>query len=194
MTTWYTSDLHFNHKRITELTERGQFTDAEGHTEWLIDLWNSQVKRGDTVWHLGDFNFSSRFEDWAKVLHKLNGKINLIKGNHDDMKIMKSAQLSSLVTSVQDYKEVKTNGNTIVLFHFPIQSWNKQGYGSIHAHGHCHGSLPDSGGKRLDVGLDNAWNIFGKHQFFSEEFVLEYMLQRDVKVQDHHKDHTKEPK
>ena len=190
MTTWFTSDHHHLHKRITELTERGQFTDADTHTEWLIDLWNSQVQRGDTVWHLGDFNFSSRFEDWASVLRKLNGNINLIKGNHDDMKVMKSAQLSGLINNCWDYKEIKLNSTNVVLFHFPIESWNKQGYGSISLHGHCHGSLPDSGGKRLDVGLDNAWNIFGEHKFFSEEFVLEYMHDRSVKVSDHHKDHT----
>lgn len=192
MTTWFTSDLHFNHKRITELTNRGKFTDADGHTDWLINLWNSQVDRKDTVWHLGDFNFSSRFEDWAGILRKLNGNINLIKGNHDDTKLMKSAQLSGLVNSVQDYKEIKIEGATLVLFHFPIQSWNKQGYGSIHLHGHCHGSLADSGGKRLDVGLDSAWNIFNEHKFFSEESVLEYMQDRSVAIQDHHKDYTKE--
>lgn len=190
MTTWFTSDLHFHHKRITEFTARGQFTDPDNHTEWLIDLWNSQVQRGDTVWHLGDFSFSSRYSDWASVLHKLNGNINLIKGNHDDTKVMKSVQLSGLINNCCDYKEIKLAGTNAVLFHFPIESWNKQGYGSISLHGHCHGSLPDSGGKRLDVGLDNAWNIFSEHKFFSEDFVLEYMHDRSVKVSDHHKDHT----
>ena len=192
MTIWYTSDHHHFHKRITELTPRGKFTDADHHTEWLIDLWNMQVNKSDTVYHLGDFNFSTRTEDWAKILRRLNGQIILIKGNHDDDKVLKSIVTSGLIHSWHDYKETKIEGTKVVLMHYPIESWNRMQYGSFHLHGHSHGSLPDSGGKRLDVGLDSAYDIFGKHKFFSDNDVLEYMQGRPVVSADHHMDKTKE--
>lgn len=191
MNTWFTSDLHFNHKRITELTPRGKYTTADNHTQWLIDLWNSQVNKQDTVYHLGDFNFSSKYEDWLKVLSKLNGRINLIRGNHDDEKVLKVIKgVSGLIHSQHDYKEIKLEDKKVVLCHYPLQSWNRMQYGSLMLHGHCHGSLIDTGGKRVDVGLDSAYNIFGKHQFFHANDVLEYMQNRPVVNTDHHSDKT----
>ncbi len=192
MKTWFTSDLHFNHRRITELTNRGKYTTAENHTEWLIDLWNKQVSKSDTVCHLGDFNFSTKYEDWAVVLRKLNGQIILIKGNHDDEKVLKSVHTSGLIHSWHDYKEIKIENTKAVLFHYPIESWNRSHYGSYMIHGHCHGSLKDNGSKRLDVGLDSAYNVFGEHKFFTKEDVVEYMKDRIVVSNDHHMDKTKE--
>ena len=36
-------------------------------------------------------------------------------------------------------------------------------------------------------GLDAAYNYFGKHCFFSEKDVLEYMQSKEIVVKDHHK-------
>lgn len=192
MTTWFTSDLHFNHKRITELTPRGRFVSSENHTEWLIDLWNSQVNHNDVVYHLGDFNFTSKLQDWFGVLSKLKGRKILLRGNHDDQKVLTSCRQLGMVDATLDYHELKVDGTKIVLCHYPMRSWNKQGYGSIMLHGHCHGSLPDEGGKILDVGLDNAYNLFGTHKFFTQERVLQYMQSRPIKTEDHHSNKTGE--
>ena len=53
----YTSDLHLFHKNIVKFTNRPDMN-VEDHIEWIITLWNSQVKLGDTVYHLGDFCFA----------------------------------------------------------------------------------------------------------------------------------------
>ena len=45
--------------------------------------WNSVVKEGDKIYHLGDFGFGSK-EQIANVVSKLNGRIFLILGNHDN--------------------------------------------------------------------------------------------------------------
>lgn len=57
---WLTSDLHFQHRRIVEYTNRGVDTTQEDHDRWLIDLWNSQVNKNDTVYSLGDLQLLMR--------------------------------------------------------------------------------------------------------------------------------------
>ena len=191
-TKWFTSDLHHMHKRIVEFTNRCKDTTQSEHDDWLIELWNSQVAAGDLVYHLGDFSFGKKYDDIASFLRKLNGQKIFIKGNHDDRKVLDNLAVSGLIQAWYDYKEIKLADKSVCLFHFPISSWHKQGYGSLHLHGHSHGNFTDGKGKILDVGLDSAYNIFGKHRFFSEQSVLEYMQSREVHVADHHKDRTKE--
>lgn len=156
----------------------------------MIDLWNSQVKAGDLVWHLGDFCFSRNVDEIEDILRKLNGAKHFIKGNHDDRKILTELKKRNAISWWGDYKEIKIGNQTAVLFHFPMAVWHKQHYGSIHLHGHSHGSYVQEYGKILDVGLDSAYNIFGEHKFFTEEDVLEYMQSRKIQVLDHHQQRT----
>lgn len=80
MATYYTSDHHFHHSGIINLV-RNEFSDLDSMHEHLIDRWNSTVKSGDTVFHLGDFSFKpSRTKE---IVTRLNGNIHLIGGNHD---------------------------------------------------------------------------------------------------------------
>ncbi len=188
---WFTSDLHHQHKRIVEFTNRAKDTTVEAHDDWLVELWNNQVAAGDLVYHLGDFSFAKKLEDIAPFLRRLNGQKIFIKGNHDDRSVLDSLRESGLIQAWYDYKEIKLGDKSVCLFHFPIMSWHKQGYGSWHLHGHCHGNLKESRGLMLDVGLDSAYNIYGEHKFFFGEDVREYMLERTVHVSDHHKDYTK---
>lgn len=151
----------------------------------MISIWNSQVNPEDTVYHLGDFSFykSSKTSD---VLSRLNGYKIFFKGNHDSDSQMCSLGEEGFIDEYGMYDEIKIKGLHAVLFHFPIQAWHKQGYGAIHIHGHSHGNLKDSKGLILDVGIDSAYNIYGKHKFFSEEDVVEYMQGRKLEIADHH--------
>lgn len=81
--TWIVSDTHFHHFNINkyepsrlEAMSKAGFDDPD---EFLIHQWNSVVKSGDLVLHLGDFSTKKGFE----VIHNLNGRIILILGNHD---------------------------------------------------------------------------------------------------------------
>lgn len=190
--TWYSSDLHFGHRNIVKYTNRGVDTTQEDHDEWLIDLWNSQVNKGELVYHLGDFSFSRSVTEIQRLLQRLNGVKHFIKGNHDDRQVLDVLKKNNSISWWGDYKETKIGGNSTILFHFAIANWHKQHHGSFHLHGHSHGSYVLDDGKILDVGLDSAYNIFGKHKFFSEEDVLEYMQQRNVVVNDHHTKRTGE--
>lgn len=192
-TKWFTSDLHFSHKNIVKFTNRGKDTTQEEHDEWLIDVWNSQVNNGDLVYHLGDFSFATKYNNIRNIVVRLNGNIFMIKGNHDSEEMLDALADDNLFNiNWSHYKEIKLKGQDYktVLFHFPIGSWHKQTKGSIHLHGHSHGNYLDSRGKMLDVGLDSAYNIFGKHKFFSEDEVLELMRKKKIYVSDHHRENV----
>ena len=78
---WITSDTHFNHANIINYCAR-PFKDVEEMNATLISKWNNSVGKEDIVWHLGDFAMGGAKE--VEVLRaQLNGKIYLIRGNHD---------------------------------------------------------------------------------------------------------------
>lgn len=190
MSVLFTSDLHFLHKNIVQFTKRSVDTTQENHTEWLIDLWNKQVKRGDIVYVLGDVCFGTKYDQFIEIFSALNGQISVIKGNHDRSKFLDNLKSDNLIQNWYDYKEIKVNEQNVCLFHFPISSWNRQGYGSWMLHGHSHGSFNPEEGKILDVGLDSAYNHYGEHRFFTEQDLENFMINRVVNVNDHHKDRT----
>ena len=186
----FTSDLqlHFFHKNICKFTDRHKFTNADDHTEWLINLWNRDVESSEEVLHLGDFAFSSKYERVRDIVKQLNGHKTFIKGNHCDPKVMRRLVDEGYINAFYDYKEIKIGDHPVVLFHYPITSWHKQGYGSWHLHGHSHGNLTGTRGKMLDVGLDSSYNLYGTHRFFSEFDVLNYMARQELVITDHHKE------
>lgn len=178
---FFTSDLHALHKRIVELSDRHNVTTAEEHTEWLIELWNKQVRPRDKVWHLGDFCFSRKPEDWIKILSRLNGQKFFIKGNHDSGEALRGARVTWY-----EYKRLKREDQEFVLFHFPIASWDKQRFWSIHLHGHSHGNFKGQG-RILDVGIDNSVKVFGEYKFFELQEIKELMKDKEIFVADNHR-------
>lgn len=58
---WLISDTHFNHANILKFTDsrtglpvRPGFESVDHMNEHMIERWNSVVKPGDIVYHLGD--------------------------------------------------------------------------------------------------------------------------------------------
>jgi len=160
----FTSDTHFAHVNregtgIIDYCQR-PFDNIEHHDAELIRKWNEKVPPKADVYHLGDLVFhGGGVGQRAELLGKLNGRIHLIRGNHD--KNIKSG--AEGFVWVKDYYELKIqdpeldNGGhlKIVLFHFPLITWNANMWGSWHFHGHSHGQLPvDPRAARLDVGVD----------------------------------------
>lgn len=82
---WLVSDTHFWHSNIIQYCNR-PFKNAEEMNEELIKRWNAVVGSNDIVHHLGDFCFGKK-ENIASILPRLNGKIDLVLGNHDHHKI-----------------------------------------------------------------------------------------------------------
>lgn len=150
---YFTSDTHYAHANIIKYCNRPFKTVGEMNAV-LIERWNNVVNPDDEVWHLGDFCMGkSKPRDW---LPRLNGKVHLIRGNHD--KHVKDQGFAS----VQNYKELKVKGyRTIVLMHYPMRSWNKSHKGAWHLFGHVHGALTTKHGRltlddalSMDAGVD----------------------------------------
>lgn len=186
---YFTSDLHHQHKRIVELTSRSSVTTTENHTNWLIETVNKRISNSDRLYLLGDISFSRNYEDVASFYRKISGQKFVVKGNHDDRKVLNRLVEDNIIQAWYEYKEISVNHNEetihLCLMHFPIVAWHKQHYGSIHLFGHCHGSY-EGLGKSLDVGIDNSLKIFGDYRVFSLEDVLHYCKERNIKSQTHH--------
>jgi calcineurin-like phosphoesterase family protein len=134
MTTFFTSDQHFDHTNIIKYCNR-PFVDTTAMNEHLIMCWNKTVKSDDTIYILGDFVW--KLKDILTYTSRLNGHKHIILGGHDDVKILKAPEDYGF-ESASAYAEIKIDGIAWILFHYPIESWNKLHYDAIHLHGHVH--------------------------------------------------------
>jgi len=190
----FISDFHIGHKNVLKYDGR-PFEDVdEMHVE-LIKRWNNVVEDDDIVYYLGDLAFC-RDETTVWFLHSLKGKINYIMGNHDKMKdIVKFGRFENvheygteIFIKDEDLKSARGSQGyqQFILSHYPILSWNRAHYGSIHLHGHCHGSLMKSNQdyykrKVLDVGC----NVID-YTPISYQGVKDIMEKKIISSVDHH--------
>jgi len=96
---WVVSDTHFGHVNILTFTDRAtgtlvrgdRFSSVDEMNEHMIERWNSVVKEGDIVYHLGDVVMGPDSQEWFKKnWTRLKGSKRLIVGNHDDIKFLSS--------------------------------------------------------------------------------------------------------
>lgn len=129
---WITSDTHFGHENIIKYADR-PFKDVDEMDEALIENWNSVVKEGDKVYHLGDV-WMSNGEKAYKNIRRLNGKKRLVLGNHDDAR---SAPLQAF-QKIYLFRSFKEFG--LMLTHMPVHEGSliRHDEGFINLHGHIH--------------------------------------------------------
>jgi len=144
---FYTADTHWDHKNIMKHCNR-PFGSVHEMNETLIKNWNSVVGVNDTIYHLGDVGFKNT----GTILPRLNGRIHLIHGNHDNSTTKRN---NRFITS-SPIKEIKIGGIKTVLQHYAMRTWNASFHGSMHLFGHSHGRLPPHG-LSFDVGVD-SWD------------------------------------
>jgi calcineurin-like phosphoesterase family protein len=82
MTIWVISDTHFNHANIIRYCGRS-FTNVDQMNDTMIRRWNSCVREGDLVLHLGDFALHKDSSSVRAICKQLHGRKILVKGNHD---------------------------------------------------------------------------------------------------------------
>ncbi|MBI2675854.1 MAG: metallophosphoesterase family protein [Candidatus Aenigmarchaeota archaeon] len=153
---WFTGDTHFGHKNILAYANR-PFSSVEEMDEAIIINWNSRVEPQDNVYHLGDVGLCHP-DRLRVVLERLNGRIYLIRGNHE-----KSAEAcNERFEWIRDYYELKVDDGEahrgkqlVVLFHYPMREWKASHYGAYHLYGHSHGNLQDDSALlSFDIGVD----------------------------------------
>lgn len=155
---WVTSDTHFNHANIIKYCNR-PFSSVEEMNETIIANWNKVVSQGDTVYHLGDFALGDK-SLIPDILERLNGHINLIIGNHDNLNIMADLLYYNCISNVFWEEIIKVGKKTIIFNHFPFGSLPDPAtnYPIIQLHGHVH-STPykpwNYFDNQYDVGVDN---------------------------------------
>lgn len=192
MNTWFTGDTHFDHRNIITHCNR-PFSRGKEMNEALIQRWNERVKDGDRVYHLGDFCMSRDPRRWHNFIWQLNGKIHLIRGNHDNEKTLRKVEqqfetMQKLVW-IRDYAFIKVQDSNakggsrgVALFHYAMRIWNKSHYGSFHLYGHSHGNLPeDPVARSMDIGVDT--NDFYPYSY---EEVKKKLLSKAGHIVDHH--------
>ncbi|MEK6860518.1 MAG: metallophosphoesterase family protein [Nanoarchaeota archaeon] len=177
---YFTGDTHFGHSNIIKYCNR-PFQSIEDMDETLIYNWNQKVWDDDIIFHLGDFCFGKNNSDFSKYFQQLNGKIILIKGNHDSLAKKNKSYFHEYYDS---YKEIEVSDRRITLCHYAMRVWNKSHRGAWHLYGHSHGSLPDDpNALSLDVGVD-CWN----YAPVSIDQIAEKMQTKNWKTVDHHED------
>lgn len=185
---FFTSDVHFGHKNIIRYSNR-PFNSVTDMNETLIRNWNSVVPENGVVYSLGDFAFS-KIEEVESILHRLNGRIYMISGNHDEVITRNARRIldTNKVVKIVPYWEIKHNGQDICLFHYGCRVWNKSHRGSWLLFGHSHGSLPPYG-KSVDVGVDSTY-VTGKAPYMplSFEQIDAFMAKRKIESEDYHGD------
>ena len=143
---YLTSDLHFNHVNILKYEPVNRpFETLEEMNETLIKNWNDKVKPEDTVYVLGDFAMGT-VEASRVCIERLNGKIVLIRGNHDSPK--RIAMYKELGIEVHDIYYLPYKGRYFILCHFPIASEEfikmviQDNSEVVNLYGHVHGNAP----------------------------------------------------
>jgi calcineurin-like phosphoesterase family protein len=111
---WFTSDHHFGHANIIRYARRPYFSAAQ-MDEDMEYRWNSIVGKDDTVYHLGDFAIGP-MSNLARYRDALNGKIVLIRGNHDrSSEVMLNAGFDAVYENVI----VEIENKRVWLSHYP---------------------------------------------------------------------------
>lgn len=121
---YYIADCHFFHESLnTQMDMRG-FSSAAEMNGYMIEKWNARVKTKDEVVILGDLSVGGPEETLA-VLEKLNGKLFLVRGNHDRFGKNKNYPAERFEW-VRDYAELHDNNRKVILCHYPVMCYNGQ--------------------------------------------------------------------
>ena len=138
--TLYIADLHLDHYNMIKI-DRRPFSSVEEMNRVIVNSWNEEVNDGDDVWVLGDVCMKLT-PAVRECLSQMKGSKHLVIGNHD--KVGKYSDYYEFFEDILDYATFRDSGLQVCLFHYPIESWDRMLYGSVHLHGHVHGNLWDT--------------------------------------------------
>lgn len=122
---YYIADCHFYHDNLNHRMDMRGFADAEAMNAYMIGQWNKKIRKNDEVVILGDFSFG-KGEETNRILEQLNGRLFLIRGNHDDRYLKDRAFRKDRFEWIKDYEKLHDNGRSVVLSHYPVFCYDGQ--------------------------------------------------------------------
>lgn len=134
-----TSDNHFGHEKLCTTFKLADgsparpFSCAEEMDEHMIKQWNSVVRKNDWVYNLGDVVINRKH---MHKLGRLNGKLRLVKGNHD---IFNDDEYHIYFERLLGVKVFSKYG--AVCTHIPVHTSQLQHRWRFNLHGHMHANL-----------------------------------------------------
>lgn len=141
---WVISDTHWDHANILNFKDsdgrptRG-FDDVEEMNEHMIQQWNSVVKPGDKVYHLGDVVFGDRKQEWMDTnMPRLNGQKRLIVGNHDNIKFHAAGGWWSKIDLWRMWPEFGLLFTHVPVHNSTLGEGRFDGKTMVNVHGHIH--------------------------------------------------------
>lgn len=161
--TFFTSDLHLNHFNIAKYCYR-PFESRKEMNDALIANWNSVVPEDGIVVCCGDFTLirEENLREYEKLAKKLNGRILLIRGNHDRVPLVIEDNPDSKFIAIVDMARLVIDGVRIMATHYPLLAYpaEYQIFGHIHtmSDGTVHGTdgpvVNKLNKNQYDVGVD----------------------------------------
>ena len=133
-TKFYIADTHFGHEKVLDFCQR-PFQTIHEMDAMIIENWNRVVSKEDDVYVIGDFMFRSA-QTPEYYLEKLNGKLHLIRGNHE--RWTNRVDVKRYFESDNMIIEITDSNSHLVLCHYPIAEWPRYYRGSLHIFGHIH--------------------------------------------------------
>jgi calcineurin-like phosphoesterase family protein len=145
---YFTSDLHLYHTAIIKYCNR-PFKNVSEMNDTIINNWNNVINKDDIVYVLGDILFGNK--EKGEIIKKLNGNINLILGNHDNIR-----SLPENIKNIYDVLTIKINSQYLLLSHFPFLTWQGKTKNIWNIHGHTHSTKIEkiTNPLQYDVGVD----------------------------------------
>ena len=155
------SDLHLGHSGILKWARNyREGANVDEMNQWLMDQWNSVVKKRDIVWVLGDVAWN---EESLQLMYGMNGQLRLILGNHDTLPPESYSRVFDKVVAYQSYKG-------FWLSHMPIHEHdmlNTRVKGNIHGHLH-QGKIDDP--RYVNVSVEHSKGVPRLFSEILEEF------------------------
>lgn len=155
---YITGDTHFSHRLMLKYRKQYQTTDEMN--EDMINNWNKKVKPEDVVYHLGDIQMRMPRNDILSILKRLNGKLVIIKGNHDDNGLINYLEKNNYEYSGGMKFEfhsvgiiINRNKKEYYLSHYPMDlGYLRRDRANLHGHIHQNVQNKES---CLNVGVDS---------------------------------------
>ena len=136
---FFISDLHFGHKYVIAFDKR-PFKDVQEMETEMIRRWNAKVSPEDHVFVVGDMFGKVTTAHAGEIVHTLNGKIHLIRGNHDPKGELFESLFEEVVPSKAIRVRVRGEKQIVIMRPrlLPIFKGNNEGV--VQLYGHTHGS------------------------------------------------------